>query len=81
MAAERGMVARVRRDLTVTPKDHEVGKQPTIWAVLADTDADLGTIASDPRWATARVGKSCWTDEHSSLIDCLSIGGKSREGR
>jgi hypothetical protein len=81
LAAERGMVARVRSDLTLTPEDREVGRMPTIWVVLADAPTDLGAIASDPRWVTARAGKSCWTDEHSSLIDCLSIGGKSRESR
>jgi hypothetical protein len=81
LAADRGMIARVRGDLTVTEEDREVGKMATIWVVLADTPADLGAIGSDPRWLTSRVGKACWTDERSSLFDCLSIVGMSRQGR
>ena len=81
LAADRGMVARVRADLTVTAEDREVGKQPTIWVVLADADADLGAIAANLRWSPARVGRALWTDEHASLVDCLSIGVRSRRDR
>ena len=73
LAAERGMVARIRRDLTATTEEKKAGKQPTVWVVLADREADLGPIAADPRWAPARAGRSAWTDDRSSLLDVLDL--------
>lgn len=80
LAAERGLIARIRRDLSITPEEKKVGKQPTVWAVLADRAADLGPIAADPRWTPARAGPSAWTDDRSSLLDVLAIGRGARGG-
>jgi hypothetical protein len=81
LARERGMVARIRRDVTITPEEKRQGKQPTVWVVLADHPADLGPIADDPRWTPARAGLSAWTDDRSSLLDVLAIGRGARGGR
>lgn len=81
LARESGMVARIRRDLTITPEEKAAGKQPTVWVVLADREADLGPIASDPRWTPARAGPSAWSDDRSSLLDVLAIGRGARGGR
>jgi hypothetical protein len=78
LARDCGLVARIRRDLTITPEEKRLGKEPTVWVVLADRDADLGPLATDPRWAPARVGKSIWTDDRSSLLDALKIGRGAR---
>ncbi|HEY2155821.1 MAG TPA: fused MFS/spermidine synthase, partial [Isosphaeraceae bacterium] len=80
LANERGLVARIRRDLTITPEEKRLGKQPTVWVVLADREADLGPIATDSRWRPARVGTSVWTDDRSSLLDVLKIGRGARGG-
>ena len=80
LAKEGEMVARIRRDLTITPEEKKAGKQPTVWVVLADREADLGPIADDPRWTPARAGRSAWTDDRSSLLDVLAIGRGARGG-
>jgi hypothetical protein len=74
LARERGMVSRIRRDLTLTDAEKKIGKQRTIWVVLADTTDDLGTLADDPRWEPTRPGRGAWTDDRSSLLDVLRIG-------
>jgi hypothetical protein len=78
LAHDRDLVARIRRDLTITPEEKRLGKQPTVWVVLADRESDLGPIASDPRWKPARIGASIWTDDRSSLLDALKIGRGAR---
>ncbi len=80
LAAEYGMVARIRRDLK-TPEEQRAGEQPTVWVVLADRAADLGPIAADPRWTPARIARAAWTDDRSSLLDVLAIGRGARGGR
>ncbi len=78
LAKDRGLVARIRRDLTISPAEKRLGKQPTVWVVLADRESDLGPLATDPRWVPARVGTSVWTDDRSSLLDALKIGRRAR---
>ncbi len=78
LARERGLVARIRRDLTITPEEKRLGKQPTVWVVLADRDSDLGSLGADVRWTPARVGAAVWTDDRSSLLDALKIGRGAR---
>jgi hypothetical protein len=74
LARERGMVSRIRRDLTLTDAEKKIGKQRTIWVILADNAEDLGTLADDPRWEPTRPGRGAWTDDRSSLLDVLKIG-------
>jgi hypothetical protein len=77
LAADAGMVCRVRYDVDVPRAERDrTGKQPTIWAVVAATEGDLGSIATDPRWRPARRRPSvrAWTDESSNVFRSLSIG-------
>ncbi len=80
LASERGLVARIRRDLTITPEEKRLGKQPTVWVILAVSATDLGPIADDSRWKAARANRSVWTDDRSSLLDALKIGQGARGG-
>lgn len=83
-ARDAGLVCRVRYDLNVSPDDREAGKQPSIWAVLAEHEADLGPLAHDPRWRPARhrPRASAWTDDYSDLASYLTLGARrARDAR
>ena len=45
----------------------------SVYAVIARSEADFGTLASDPRWVTPkpRVNLRLWTDDYSSLLSVL----------
>jgi hypothetical protein len=74
-AADADLVCRVRYDLTVSDDDKRIGKQPSIWAVLAENEGDLSSLASDPRWQipTPRPGARTWTDDYSDLAGYLFL--------
>jgi hypothetical protein len=74
-AVDAGLVCRVRYDLTVSDEDNRLGKQPSIWAVLAETERDLGELASDPRWqsATPRFASRAWTDDYSDVASYVLL--------
>jgi hypothetical protein len=75
-AEEAGLVCRVFSDLRVSEEEKRAGKQPSIWAVMAPTERDVGRIVSDPRWrpALARAGTKGWTDDYSDLARFLRFG-------
>lgn len=70
-AQESGLTCRVRYDTDLTREESKAGKQGSIWAVVAQDLADLGPIATDPRWRTARQGRRAWTDQFSNMWDAL----------
>ncbi len=65
--------------------EKRAGKQPSIWAVMAANEADLGSLAADPRWQppALRPGSSVWTDDYSDLASYLLLtpGRRSRRER
>ena len=68
LARDAGLVCRIRTDRKVTPEDARAGKQGSIWAVMAASDSDLGTLATDPRWVRPpQRGGPVWTDDFSSI--------------
>lgn len=73
LAADAGLVCRIRADYELTEEEREQGKYQSIWAVMAARESDLGAIATDPRWAPARLrkGDRCWTDDFSDLASHL----------
>lgn len=74
LAHDAGLECRVRTDRTITPEERRAGKQPTIWAVIAPHDANLGRLATDPRWTTPpRRNGSVWTDDFSGLAGHLVL--------
>jgi len=81
-ARDAGLACRVRYDLDVSPEEKRAGRQPSIWAVMAEREADLGPIADDPRWSLPRhrPGSSPWTDDYSDLASCLTLRPRRAPG-
>jgi hypothetical protein len=77
-AADAGLVCRVRRDLFVDEAESRSGKQPSIWAVMARRQSDLGELAANPRWQAprARPQAKAWTDDYSEVASYLLLGGQ-----
>lgn len=73
LARDAGLACRVRYDLTLTPGQVRAHKQRTIWAVMAAREADLGPLASDPRWQPPRRRRngSVWRDDFSNVAEAL----------
>ena len=53
LAADAGMVCRVRLDDDLSPEDKEKGKSPSVWALLAQDQAHLGKLADNVDWKSA----------------------------
>ena len=72
-AGDAGLVCRICYDLTVSDDEKRAGKQPSIWAVMAANETDLGSLASDARWQAPRLrpGSAVWTDDYSDLASYL----------
>ncbi len=77
-ASAADMACRVRHDLELTEDERRAGKQPSIWAVLARREADLGILAADRRWQVPRQrpGARPWTDDFSNLASYLLWWGR-----
>ncbi|WP_165228218.1 spermidine synthase [Aquisphaera insulae] len=77
-AADAGLVCRIRYDVKIDDAERRAGKQPSIWAVMARSDSDLGPIVGDERWRapTPRAGARPWTDDRSDLASYLVLGGR-----
>jgi hypothetical protein len=75
LARDAGLACRVRVDAEVAPEEKAAGKQGSIWAVMASSPSDLGSLASDPRWTEPRTieNDAVWTDDSSPLLEHLKI--------
>jgi hypothetical protein len=75
LAADAGLACRVCYDVDVSPAEVRDGKQPSIWAVLAASPADLGPLANDPRWVVPRLrpGQRPWTDDFSDILGAFRL--------
>jgi len=74
-AEDSGLSCRVCYDLQLSEEEKRAGKQPSIWAVMAATEPDLGSLAADPRWRSPapRPGAAVWTDDYSDLASYLIL--------
>jgi hypothetical protein len=72
-AADAGLVCLISYDTVVSAEEKRAGKQPSIWAVMAETERGLGSLVSDARWrrARSRPGASVWTDDYSDLLSAI----------
>jgi len=61
-----GLSAFIRRDR----ESNVIGRYPSWWVVMARSDAALGTIPSDKRWARAQ-GDKVWTDDFSNILSLM----------
>jgi hypothetical protein len=74
-AGDSGLVCRIRHDLEIGPEERRAGKQPSIWAVMAASEGDLGSLAADLRWQVPRTrpDSRAWTDDYSDLVNYLRL--------
>jgi len=70
LASDAGLVCLIDDDTTVTHEQFDHGKYASQWVVMARSRADLGALATDPRWVplNAPAGTQVWTDEYSNLV-------------
>jgi hypothetical protein len=90
-AEDAGLVCRIAYDVDVSPEERLSGKQPSIWAVMAESVRDLGALAGDPRWREPRrrPDARAWTDDYSDLtrylrgmsVNWTAAGRSSHRGR
>lgn len=78
LAADAGMVVRIRRDPTAGDEDRALGRAASTWAVAARDEARLAALAGEPGWRPARAGAGAplWTDDFSSLVSVLKPPGE-----
>jgi len=72
-AADAGLVCLIGYDTAVSAEETLAGKQPSIWAVMAAAERDLGSLISDSRWRRPRLrpSASAWTDDYSDLVSYI----------
>jgi hypothetical protein len=72
------MASRIQYDLDLTEEEKRVGKLPSIWAVLARSEAELGTLIGDRRWQLPRRSPRIkpWTDDFSNPASFLVWSGR-----
>jgi hypothetical protein len=71
LAGNHGLAARFQQHrATATP-----GQFSSDWMVMARSEGDLGSLATDPRWLTPRIpdGTPLWTDDFSNIVSVLSL--------
>ncbi|MDQ5843972.1 MAG: fused MFS/spermidine synthase [Acidobacteriota bacterium] len=67
LASRIGAAALIRED---TETNLPAGKYRSKWVVIARSKSDLGEIATDPRWRSAK-GNVVWTDHFSNILDLM----------
>ncbi len=75
LARDADLRCLVRRDLDLPASELKIGKEPSIWAVMAACDVDLGSLTCDSRWVAPHVppGEAVWTDDFSSIIEHMRL--------
>jgi SAM-dependent methyltransferase len=75
LAREAGLSCRVRYDVNVTPAEKKAGREPSIWAVLARSESDLGGRLTGERWTRPVAAGRAWTDDRADVLSALRLGG------
>jgi hypothetical protein len=71
-AQERGLIARIRRDLEVSPAAQHAGLTPSTWILVGRSLAHLASVATDEQWTELRgQGSPPWTDDHADVLGAL----------
>lgn len=71
LAADAGMVMRLRDEATLSATESARGKTTSDWVVLAEREADFGTLLALPRWERVTPAATVWTDDFSSTLSAL----------
>jgi hypothetical protein len=79
IASDLGLAALLEVDDDVDARAEGEGKDPSVWAIVARSRADLEPLATDPRWkplagdgAPPPLSSALWTDQYSNLFSVLS---------
>lgn len=68
LARDAELVCRVRDDTNISDAETALGKNASVWLVLAAAPSDLGGLEADRHWLPARdTWHPVWTDDYSSL--------------
>ena len=72
LAASHGLVA-VEQMQPASHAEVEAGKSASDWVIMARSEADLGVLASDPRWRKPSVSNETpfWTDDFSNIVSVM----------
>ena len=75
LAADANLHLRVRFDSDVSPEQTHDGKMSSIWAEMAASKSDFGTLASDPRWkeVTVPTAEAVCTDDFSNVVEHMML--------
>ena len=79
LAKDAGLVYRVRADIEVSREEKRRGKQPTIWAVMAVRESDLGALLGIRGWhAGGPQGRASdvWADDFSNVLGHFAFPGR-----
>ena len=74
LAQDAHLTAMIANDTQISPAEHDAGKLPSIWVVMARNRNDLDALAADKsrayRWVPleGRPGSRLWTDDYSNLL-------------
>ncbi len=72
LARDGGWKSLIRHDLNIDPNAvTDDGISPSVWAVLARQQADLGALNRDENWRPMRTDAALWSDQKSSLWPLL----------
>jgi hypothetical protein len=71
-AADLGLVARVRRDSSVSPRNPDM-RTPSAAIVLARREEDFGPLLRDSAWRKVEPDLAArpWTDDYSSILTAI----------
>ena len=67
LSKHKGLSALMRHD---TQFDASVGKYPSIWVVVARSDAALGGLVNDSHWRRLN-GNVLWSDDFSNILSLI----------
>jgi hypothetical protein len=75
VARDEDLVCRVRRDTRLNPDEQRLGKFVSTWAILAERETNLGSLATDPAWVLpkVRLNEAAWTDDFSNIFEHFVI--------
>jgi len=73
LAANHGLAARFQQHRAAAAST--AGQFSSDWIVMARSEADLGSLAADPRWVAPPIpaGTPLWTDDFSNIVSVLSL--------
>jgi hypothetical protein len=80
LAEDADLTCIFRDDLSSTPSEKELGKEPSQWILMAHKDTDLSAFTKRGLWETlsGKPGARVWTDDYSNILEVFKweFGGE-----